>query len=126
MPGKKTFAIVLPAANEEETIAALTQELLAETKRLHINASLIFVLDTVSTDRTMSILKGLAKIVMSLMRIFEVFGKQSQRNMTTLLTWTADFLIFRRSLIKLLLVFKKDMIVSSEPDRYILHRITFP
>jgi dolichol-phosphate mannosyltransferase len=55
----KTIAIVIPVANEEDTIQAFCLSLLKEAKKF--NAKIIFVIDLASKDKTKSILQRLQK-----------------------------------------------------------------
>lgn len=60
MPKKIKIAIIVPAANEEDTIKDFCRELLTYGKVITASVTIYFVIDTVSTDNTLQIIKKIS------------------------------------------------------------------
>lgn len=58
---KEKIGIVIPAANEEKTIAAFCSNLLKYINLLKINACVFFIIDKASKDSTQTVLEKIAK-----------------------------------------------------------------
>lgn len=69
------YGIVIPAANEEKTIKKFTLELIKEITKLSITAKIFFVVDTVSKDNTIHILKKIAETEKMVHVIYEPKNK---------------------------------------------------
>lgn len=71
MLGKKKVAIVCPVANEAETIHEFCYELRKAIQDLNIQATVFFVIDNVSKDNTLRILKKISQKYPEIQVIFE-------------------------------------------------------
>ena len=71
----KKYAVVIPAANEEDNILDFYNELARQLKKIKIDYKIYFVVDNVSKDNTLNILNVISKKDQKTITIFEPKNK---------------------------------------------------